>query len=175
MAPTREELLNYLRQAQAANPQMTKEELTARALEHFTAQQQKIEETADIILPARPIMISSEQFDAPAGTPAPEVYPASAAEAEYRSLFMSIAGRRIRASLLAIAGFCLVVLLGTVLLVCLAPPQPAREDLLAKAAAIQASPPAETGDMLRFGKRFAGNSAYYDKKYRDQILELWVL
>ena len=175
MAPTREELMAFLRQAKEENPQLTKHELAARALAHF-AQQRKSAvketiETKEIVLPAGSpnVMTPDEQQELVQSET--EAEPQAAAAPKYRMVLTSILGLKKRLVLLLFAVFCLV-LAGVGLFAAQFTTVPAKEDLLEEAAKVQASLPAEIGDVLYFGKRITNNQSYYDKKYRNQVLEV---
>ncbi|MDU4961505.1 MAG: hypothetical protein E6X17_12715 [Sporomusaceae bacterium] len=187
MAPTREELLAYLRQARADAPLLTKDELAALALARFAGGRDaaspeteqpagqietalKIPAASEQLLDAQQLLLLIEELSLPEQIE--NAADQSAARPEPQPPVWPVVNRRLvyKTVLLGVL-FAVVIAAAYRYGLDTAPPTEA-EPAVAAVAAVRTAVPDETGDVSRFGKRFAGNSSYYDTKYRGKILEM---
>lgn len=182
MAPTKAELLAYLRQAQADYPLLTKEELTALALANFAGELSEVkpvpEKTANNAESAPRTTVVSDQLieeqltiKDSASTPGITAAPPSEPHQDSAESVWPVLNRQVvLVTLLVAIAFSAVIAGAYFYGLRTLPPN---ESVVASVAVLsKTTVPYETGEVTRFGKRFAGNASYYDDKYRNKVLEM---
>jgi hypothetical protein len=123
-----------------------------------------------------PIIISDqlieEQIPIPASTPLPLAVvepPGEPCQDNAEPGWPVLNRRLIVATLLAATVFSAVIAGAYFYGLQTLPPKP---QVVVSVAALSKTVPYETGEVSRFGKRFAGNVPYYDDKYSSKVLEM---
>lgn len=181
MPANREQLLALLQQARTQNPNMTKSELAALLrtqlasgtaggdsqlqpdVDHTDTSDSVSEDHLLQQAAAEPEMQESSEKTVPADDGVP---------ASPQSDRKPLLSRRSIGITLFLAACVSCVAAGVYIFSIFLPSQPTYESTLADAISLANTPPAETGELTRFGKRFANDSSYYQDKYKNKVLEM---
>ncbi|MDF2501735.1 MAG: hypothetical protein K0Q77_2449 [Anaerosporomusa subterranea] len=181
MAPTKAELLAYLRQARAEYPLLTKEELEALALAHFAGGLSEVKPTPEKTVPQaesapRTAVVSDQLIEERitiADSNPPSVITAALTQETPQhnaEIVWPVLSRRVVFVTLIIAMAFSAVIAGSYFYGLRTPPPKGK--VIASVTDLSETAPYETGEVTQFGKRFAGNASYYDDKYHSKVLEM---
>jgi hypothetical protein len=182
MAPTQEELLVFLQQAQIDHPHLTKEEITVLAVGHFAQKEVSQIDQAPAGVPIKEEAFKETFIEPPRRFKAQLLLPPGRgglvdvlADTELPAASTDIppriTNRKVVVAIFTTAVF-LAVLAGTYLFVGLLPVRPTHEEMASSVITLRKTSPDETAEVTLFGKRLAGNSSFYNDKYQNKILEI---